>query len=336
MNKKNIDKLFIEINGIRIGPSYSPVVIAEIGINHNGSLKVAKEMVDSAFRAGIKIIKHQTHIADQEMSKEAKQIVPVHTRENIFDIIDQCSLSEEDEYQLMNYVLSKGMTFISTPFSKQAADRLRKWDVPAYKIGSGECNNYPLLNHIASFGKPIILSTGMNTIESISKAIEILENHNIKYAILHTTNLYPTPNHLVRLGAITDLMHEFPNTIVGLSDHTLSNHSSYGAVALGASIIERHYTDSKKRTGPDIVCSMDENDCKELIEGVEIIFNQRGGKKIPVKEEKNTAKFAFASVVSIKKINKGDLFSENNLWVKRPGTGPVLAEDLSKLLEKKR
>ena len=334
MNKKNIDKLFIEINGIRIGPSYSPVVIAEIGINHNGSLKVAKEMVDSAFRAGIKIIKHQTHIADQEMSKEAKQIVPVHTRENIFDIIDQCSLSEEDEYQLMNYVLSKGMTFISTPFSKQAADRLRKWDVPAYKIGSGECNNYPLLNHIASFGKPIILSTGMNTIESISKAIEILENHNIKYAILHTTNLYPTPNHLVRLGAITDLMHEFPNTIVGLSDHTLSNHSSYGAVALGASIIERHYTDSK-RTGPDI-CSMDENDCKELIEGVEIIFNQRGGKKIPVKEEKNTAKFAFASVVSIKKINKGDLFSENNLWVKRPGTGPVLAEDLSKLLEKKR
>ena len=153
MNKKNIDKLFIEINGIRIGPSYSPVVIAEIGINHNGSLKVAKEMVDSAFRAGIKIIKHQTHIADQEMSKEAKQIVPVHTRENIFDIIDQCSLSEEDEYQLMNYVLSKGMTFISTPFSKQAADRLRKWDVPAYKIGSGECNNYPLLNHIASFGK---------------------------------------------------------------------------------------------------------------------------------------------------------------------------------------
>ena len=110
MNKKNIDKLFIEINGIRIGPSYSPVVIAEIGINHNGSLKVAKEMVDSAFRAGIKIIKHQTHIADQEMSKEAKQIVPVHTRENIFDIIDQCSLSEEDEYQLMNYVLSKGMT----------------------------------------------------------------------------------------------------------------------------------------------------------------------------------------------------------------------------------
>ena len=291
-------------------------------------------MVDSAFRAGIKIIKHQTHIADQEMSKEAKQIVPVYTRENIFDIIDQCSLSEEDEYQLMNYVLSKGMTFISTPFSKQAADRLRKWDVPAYKIGSGECNNYPLLNHIASFGKPIILSTGMNTIESISKAIEILENHNIKYAILHTTNLYPTPNHLVD-RAITDLMHEFPNTIVGLSDHTLSNHSSYGAVALGASIIERHYTDSKKRTGPDIVCSMDENDCKELIEGVEIIFNQRGGKKIPVKEEKNTAKFAFASVVSIKKINKGDLFSENNLWVKRPGTGPVLAEDLSKLFGKK-
>ena len=197
----------MKIGNRKVGPNHKPLIIVELGINHNGSLKKAKKFVDQAKKYGAEIIKHQTHIPEDEMSVEAKKIIPSHTKENIFDIIDQCSLSEEDEYQLMNYVLSKGMTFISTPFSKQAADRLHKWDVPAYKIGSGECNNYPLLNHIASFGKPIILSTGMNTIESISKAIEILENHNIKYAILHTTNLYPTPNHLVRLGAITDLMH---------------------------------------------------------------------------------------------------------------------------------
>tara|TARA_B100001059_G_scaffold95104_1_gene94335 strand:+ start:25731 stop:26771 length:1041 start_codon:yes stop_codon:yes gene_type:complete len=323
-----------EINGIKIGSKYLPVVIAEIGINHNGSLKIAKEMVDSAYRAGVKIIKHQTHIAEQEMSKAAKKIVPVHTKENIFEIIKKCSLSEKKEYELMTYVREKGMIFISTPFSREAADRLKKWEIPCYKIGSGECNNYPLIDHIASFGKPIILSTGMNTLESISKAIKIIRSHNVPYAILHTTNLYPTPNHLVRLGAISDLKNEFPNTIIGLSDHTISNHASFGAVALGASIIERHYTDSMKRKGPDIVCSMDEIACKELIQGVEILYNQRGGTKKPVKEEQHTANFAFASVVSIKEIKKGEKFSKENLWVKRPGIGQIKAENLKSLYGK--
>ncbi len=323
-----------EINGIKIGSKYLPVVIAEIGINHNGSLKIAKEMVDSAYRAGVKIIKHQTHIAEQEMSKAAKKIVPVHTKENIFEIIKKCSLSEKKEYELMTYVREKGMIFISTPFSREAADRLKKWEIPCYKIGSGECNNYPLIDHIASFGKPIILSTGMNTLESISKAIKIIRSHNVPYAILHTTNLYPTPNHLVRLGAISDLKNEFPNTIIGLSDHTISNHASFGAVALGASIIERHYTDSMKRKGPDIVCSVDEIACKELIQGVEILYNQRGGTKKPVKEEQDTANFAFASVVSIKEIKKGEKFSKENLWVKRPGIGQIKAENLKSLYGK--
>ena len=174
----------------------------------------------------------------------------------------------------------------------------------------------------------------MNTLESISKAIKIIRSHNVPYAILHTTNLYPTPNHLVRLGAISDLKNEFPNTIIGLSDHTISNHASFGAVALGASIIERHYTDSMKRKGPDIVCSMDEIACKELIQGVEILYNQRGGTKKPVKEEQDTANFAFASVVSIKEIKKGEKFSKENLWVKRPGIGQIKAENLKSLYGK--
>ena len=334
MKKQIKNNLFFEIDGIKIGPEHSPIVIAEVGINHNGSLKTAKELVDSAHRAGIKILKHQTHIAEHEMSKEAKKIIPVHTKENIFDIIKNCSLSEEEEYELMIYVRKKGMIFISTPFSKQAADRLRSWNVPAYKIGSGECNNYQLLDHIDSFGKPIIISTGMNTIKQIKKSIAIMKSHSVPYAILHTTNLYPTPNHLVRLGAINDLINFFPNTIVGLSDHTVSNHSSFGAIALGASIIERHYTDTMKRVGPDIICSMDEKECKKLLRGVEIVFKQRGGSKKPVKEEESTAKFAFASVVSIKKIKKGEFFSSDNLWVKRPGTGEIKAENLTSLYGK--
>ncbi len=323
-----------KIGKIKIGVNYPPTVIAEIGINHGGSLKVAKEMVDSAKRAGVKIIKHQTHIASEEMSDVAKKIIPVHTKKNIFDIIDECSLSENDEFELMNYVKKNSMEFISTPFSRAAADRLHKWNIPAYKIGSGECNNYPLIEHISSFGKPIILSTGMNDLNSISKAVEIIRKHNLPFAILHTTNLYPTPNNLVRLGALQDLKSKFENTIIGLSDHTLSNHSSFGAIALGASIIERHYTDTKDRIGPDIVCSMDEKECKELIEGVDILFQQRGGSKKPVKEEIETAKFAFASVVAIENINEGEIFSINNIWVKRPGTGPLKAEYFSSVIGK--
>ena len=323
-----------KIQNIKIGSAYKPVVIAEIGINHGGSLKIAKEMVDSAKRAGVKIIKHQTHIANEEMSIAAKKIIPAHTQENIYDIIDNCSLTETDEFELLNYVKDNGMIFISTPFSKAAADRLRKWNIPAYKIGSGECNNYPLIKHIASFGKPIILSTGMNNLKSINKAVAIIKNNNLPFAILHTTNLYPTPNHLVRLGALNDLKSEFPEEIIGLSDHTLTNHSSFGAVTLGASIIERHYTDSKERVGPDIICSMDEQECRSLLEGVEILFYQRGGKKEPVQEEIETAKFAFASVVTIDKIKKGEKFGENNIWIKRPGTGPLKAEELSSIIGK--
>jgi len=333
MDKSKKNKFF-EIDGIKIGPKYKPVVIAEIGINHAGSLDVAKQMVDSAERAGIKIVKHQTHIASEEMSQAAKKIVPVHTDKNIFEIIDDCSLSEEEEYELLNYVKDKGMVFMSTPFSRAAADRLNKWNIPAYKIGSGECNNYPLIKHIASFGKPIILSTGMNNMNSIKKAVDIIKNNNLPFAILHTTNLYPTPNHLVRLGALNDLINEFPNEIIGLSDHTLTNHSSFGAIALGASIIERHYTDTKKRIGPDIICSMDEEECKALISGVEILFEQRGGNKILVEEEVETAKFAFASVVSIKEIKAGEAFSENNIWVKRPGIGEIKADNYESILGK--
>ena len=326
--------MLLEIGNIKIDKNRPPVVIAEIGINHGGSLRVAKKMVDAAKRAGVKIIKHQTHIATEEMSSAAKNVIPFHTKKNIFQIIDECSLSESDEYELMNYVKKNSMEFISTPFSRAASDRLYRWNIPAYKIGSGECNNYPLIEHISSFGKPIILSTGMNDLDSISKAVEIIRKHNLPLAILHTTNLYPTPNNLVRLGALEDLKSKFKDTIVGLSDHTLSNHSAFGAIALGASIIERHFTDTKDRIGPDIVCSMDEKECMELIEGVNILFQQRGGSKEPVKEEIETAKFAFASVVAIDKINKGEIFSIKNIWVKRPGTGPLKAEYFSSIIGK--
>ena len=324
----------IEIAGRKIGAEYPPVVIAEIGINHEGSLEVAKEMVDAAFRAGVEIVKHQTHIVEDEMSGAAKSN-PGNADVSIYEIMERCSLNEQEEFQLKEYVESKGMIFISTPFSRAAADRLHQWDVPAYKIGSGECNNYPLLEHIASFGKPIILSTGMNTIESIAKAVSIFEKHQVQYALLHTTNLYPTPNRLVRLGAMQEMANHFSGTTFGLSDHTLTNHACLAAVALGASILERHFTDHMDRTGPDIVCSMDEENCKALIDGSRIIWEQSGGTKGPAKEEQVTIDFAFATVCSIQTIKKGEVLSMENIWVKRPGTGTILAEHFNSILGRK-
>lgn len=325
---------FIEIAGRKIGYDYAPLVIAEIGINHEGSLQTAKEMVDAAALAGAEIVKHQTHIVEDEMSSAAKETIPGNADVSIYEIMRRCALTESEELELKQYVESKAMIFISTPFSRAAADRLHKWNVPAYKIGSGECNNYPLLEHIASFGKPVILSTGMNTIESVTKAVNIFSKHAIPFALLHTTNLYPTPNHLVRLGAMTELKNTFPDAVVGLSDHTLTNHACFGAVALGASILERHFTDHMQRTGPDIICSMDIQACKELIEGSKIIALQRGGNKGPAAEEQVTIDFAFATICTIKPVAKGETFTKENIWVKRPGKGGIPAEQFDDVLGK--
>jgi len=325
---------YIEIENRKIGLDYDPLVIVEMGINHEGSLATAFDMVDAAWRAGAEMVKHQTHIVEDEMSKEAKNVIPGNASVSIYEIMERCALNEEDEIKLKNYIESKGMIFISTPFSRAAADRLERMGVSAYKIGSGECNNYPLIEHIASFGKPMIVSTGMNDIESVRKTVEILEKYKVPYALLHTTNLYPTPVHLVRLGAMQELEKEFPNAIIGLSDHTTSNRACFAATALNACILERHFTDKMERSGPDIINSMDPITLKELIYGSSEIALMRGGKKEAAKEEQVTIDFAFATVVSTKPIKKGDKFTKENIWVKRPGTGEIKAEDYNDLLGK--
>jgi len=325
---------YIKIENRKIGLNYPPLIIVEIGINHEGSLKTAFEMVDAAWKSGAEVIKHQTHIVEDEMSKEAKKVIPGNASISIYEIMQRCALNEDEEIKLKKYVESKGMIFISTPFSRAAANRLEKMGVSAYKIGSGECNNYPLIEHIASFGKPMIVSTGMNNIKSIQKTVNILEKYNIQYALLHTTNLYPTPINLVRLGAMQELQEKFPNTIIGLSDHTTSNRACFAATALGASILERHFTDKMERVGPDIINSMDPIALKELIIGSNEIALMRGGKKEATKEEQVTIDFAFATVVTIKDIKKGEKLTKENIWVKRPGTGAIKAEYYNDLIGK--
>lgn len=326
---------FIQIQNRKIGLMYEPLVIAELGINHNGSLSVAKEMVLSAKRAGVEILKHQTHIIEDEMSSLAKKTIPGNSQKSIYEIMQECALDEEEERELKEFVEEQGMIFLSTPFSRAGADRLERLGVSAYKIGSGEMNNFPLLKHIASFGKPMIVSTGMNSLESVKKAVRVLEEYKVPFALLHTTNLYPTPPHLVRLGAMVEMGNTFPSIPIGLSDHTLNNNACKSAIALGASIVERHFTDRKNRVGPDIVCSMDESECKDLILSAKEIFAMRGGKKEPTKEEQVTIDFAFSTCVSIAPIKKGEILSSENLWVKRPGVGEIKAEFYEEILGKR-
>jgi len=316
-----------------VGTDFPPLVIAEIGINHEGNLNKAKKMAKDAYDSGAECVKFQCHIIEDEMIKN--DIVPANATESIWDIMNRCSLSQQEEIEIKDYVEKLGMIYLSTPFSRAAADRLEEMGVCAYKIGSGECNNYPLVKHIASFGKPIILSTGMNDIASIKKSVSILEKAKISYALLHATSMYPTPYEKVRLGALTELGSHFPNAVLGLSDHSFGNYTCFAAIPLGASILEKHFTSDKNWPGPDIPISIDPTELRDLIIGSKAIHKALGGKKTILDEERPTIDFAYACVVTIKDVKKGEPFTEDNIWVKRPGTGEIKSENYDNILNKK-
>ena len=324
----------IKINNRIIGPNHHPFVIAEVGINHEGDMEKARQMIKDAHTAEAECVKFQCHVIEDEMVPIAKKIIPGHTTESIWDIMKRCAFSEKQEIELKKMVEDLDMTYLSTPFSRAAANRLEKINVLAYKIGSGECNNYPLIEHIASFGKPIILSTGMNNIDSIRPSVKILEKNNIPYVLMNCTSMYPTPYNKVRLGAINDLMKQFPNAIIGQSDHSLGNYTCFGATALGACVLEKHFTSDKNWPGPDIAISIDPRELKELIVGSKAIFNAMGGAKDILEDEQDIIDFAYACLVTIKDIKTGEKFSKENIWVKRPGTGEIKAKHYKNILGK--
>ena len=322
-----------EINGRKIGDEFAPLVIPEIGINHGGDIKRAIQMIDDVADAGGECVKFQAHSVDDEMIPN--DVVPANSTRSIWDIIDQCTLTDEEERICKKHAEDRGLFFLSTPFSREAATRLDSLDVPGFKIGSGECNNLPLIRHIARFGRPIIVSTGMNDIESIKRTVDVLETENASFALLHCTSMYPTPFSNVRLGSITQLRELFPNTVIGISDHSLSNLPSISAVALGASIIERHFTSDMNWIGEDIEISVDPAGLRELIEGSQIVHQASGGSKTVLRDEQPTIDFAYASVVAIRDISEGEILTDDNVWVKRPGTGEILAFDFEKVVGKK-
>lgn len=315
-----------------VGDNHPPLVIAEIGINHEGNFDKAIQMVDDAFAAGCECVKFQSHVIEDEMIPN--DVVPGNATESIWDIMSRCALSEDQEIKIKKYVESKGMIYLCTPFSRAAADRLHRMGVVAYKIGSGECNNYPLVAHIASFGKPVILSTGMNDLNSTQPSVEILERADVPYALMHCTSMYPTPYEKVRLGALNSLREKVPQAVLGLSDHSLGNYTCFASIPLGARILEKHFTSDKTWPGPDVPISIDPRELKELVEGSKAIFQALGGDKTILPEEKPTIDFAYACVVSIRDIQAGEKLTRDNIWVKRPGTGEIKAVHFESLLGK--
>lgn len=325
----------MKIGNREISANHAPLVIAEIGINHGGDLEVAKNMVRLAAAAGCECVKHQTHIVEDEMTDEAKSIFPPNADVSIWDVMAQCALSLDDEAELKRYTEELGIIWISTPFSRAAADFLEELDVPAYKIGSGEADNLPLIRHIAKKGKPVIMSTGMQSIDTIRASVQILEDAGIEYALLECTNLYPSPPEIVSLQGVTDLKNAFPNAVVGFSDHSIGPEMALASVALGASILERHYTDTRYRKGPDISCSMDPAELRFLIDRSREIHTALMNPKQRTGPEEDVYRFARASVVADKDLSAGSVLTEADIWARRPGSGEIAGYDFDKVVGKK-
>ena len=318
-----------------IGPNHPPLVIAEIGINHGGSLAVAKDMVRLAAGAGCEMIKHQTHIIEDEMTEEAKHIFPPNADVSIWHVMERCALALDEEAELKRYTESLGMIWISTPFSRAAADFLETLDVPAYKIGSGEADNLPLIRHIARKGKPVILSTGMQTIDTIRASVAILDAAGVDYALLECTNLYPSPPEIVSLQGVTDLKAAFPKAVVGFSDHSIGPEMALASVALGASILERHYTDTRYRIGPDIINSMDPAELRFLIDRSKEIHTALHNPKQRTAAEEPVYRFARASVVADRDLPAGHVIGEADIWARRPGSGEIAGYEFDRVLGKR-
>lgn len=317
-----------------VGPAFPPLVIAEVGINHDGSFDKAVQLIDAAVNAGAEVVKFQCHITEKEMVPTDMTPGQI-SRERLWDIIKRCELTEGEERRLQAYCLEKGVMYLSTPFSREAADRLHDMGVPAFKIGSGECNNIPLLQHIARFGKPMILSTGMNDLSSVRESVDVIRASGTPLALLHCTSLYPTPYEKLRLGAILELQHAFPDLPIGLSDHTIGVWTCLGAAALGACVLEKHFTISRSWPGPDTGLSIEPHELRELIVGSRAVWSARGGSKTILPEEQPVIDFAYATVVTIAPVKKGETFSSRNIWVKRPGTGPIKAARMNDVLGKR-
>lgn len=301
-------------------------IIAEVGVNHNGNTKIAKELVDVAKEAGADAVKFQTFVPSNLVTKNAHKAEYQKNTDNNddsqLDMLKRLALTKDDHYELVEYCNSKDIQFLSTPFDIESIDFLGALDLPLYKISSGDITNLPYLEHIGGLCSPIILSTGMSSMDEIKKAVNILKNSGCpKISVLHCNTEYPTPYEDVNLKAMVCLREEL-DVDIGYSDHTLGIEVPIAAVAMGATIIEKHITLDRGMQGPDHRASIEPYEFKLMVRAIRNIEKAIGekNKKVSPSEKKNI-EIVRKSIVAKKNIKKGEVFSEKNITVKRPGTG---------------
>lgn len=321
----------MRIKDRKVGVSEVPLIIAEIGINHGGSLSVAKEMVLAAHKAGAECVKHQTHVLEDEMTDEAKKVIPPNADVSIWHIMEECCLTLDEEIELKSFAEDLGLIYLSTPFSRKAANFLNDIGVPAFKIGSGEVSNLPLLRHVAGFGKPMIVSTGMQTIDSLASSVDVLKASGVEFVLLECTNLYPSPPEDVSLSGMLELQREF-DVSVGFSDHSLGPTMAIAALGLGACIVERHFTDSRYRKGPDILCSMDPLELSVILDAARQISVARNNKKHRSSAEEKVYAFARSSIVADRDLEAGHTIGSDDIWARRPGSGQISGDQFDAVI----
>jgi len=312
---------------LEIGSDCAPIVIPEAGINHEGSLDRALELVRSAHSAGAQVIKFQTHIPEEEMIHT--DVVPEGiSSETLWDIISRCSLSSADERKVAAECERLGMEFLSTPFSVAAVDRLVDLGVNGFKVGSGEVSNPFILQRIAATGLPVILSTGMHTNREVRTAFSILRQGGCPVVLLHCISVYPAPHELMAIQSVPELIRNFPGTPVGISDHSEGIWTALGAVALGACVVEKHFTVDRGWPGPDMPVSIEPRELRDLIAGSTAIWESLRQVSGEEEYEQSVRNFAVSSIVTTTEIAEGALITESSLTLKRPGTGDFHADDL--------
>lgn len=302
------------------------LIIAEAGVNHNGDINLAKKLVDAAVEADADIVKFQTFkaekLASRLASKAAYQLETTDAEESQVQMLKKLELTHEMHLELIDYCREKKIKFLSTPFDFDSIRELDELGMDIWKIPSGEITNYPYLVNLARTHKPIIISTGMSNLDEVKEALNVLkENGSCSISLLHCNTQYPTPFEDANLLAIKTLRSVF-GLDVGYSDHTLGIEAPIAAVALGATIIEKHFTLDRNLEGPDHKASLEPDELKRMVASIRNIEKALGdGKKVPSKSESTNIDIARKSIVASVDIKKGDVFSEQNITTKRPGNG---------------
>jgi len=314
-------------------------IIAEAGVNHNGSIELARQLIDVAVEAGADAVKFQTFIAEDVVSTDAPkaeyQKQTTDSSESQFDMIKKLELSKEDHQELIKYAKQKNIMFLSTPFDEGSVDMLVELGLPLIKISSGEITNHPFLKYIAKKGLPIILSTGMSTLDEVAEAVSVIKKAGCEnLTLLHCTSNYPARVEDCNLLAMKTMADAF-DVPVGYSDHTRGIYVPLAATAMGACVIEKHFTLDRTLPGPDHKASLEPAELEEMVRGIRLVEKALGSSvKAPVESELEVRDVARRSIVAKVDIPAGTVITEDILAFKRPGTG-VSPKDVSKLLGSK-